>query len=242
MSSPIKLKASQSSLFNRGQILSACRALVFPVWGGSAFAADRPWLEMETTTDVASHNSLYADTTVTIAPLTSLYESGWRLRFTGSYNQYDLTDPKHTARDRSAQALVGYVFATESASVMLGGGLVINRQEESGVNTTKTGGKFIISAYARPSDTTMLYGQVNYSSPTEFRLAQGKFGLKVLPDIFVGPEASISGGKDFTQGRLGAHLTGFSVLRVNGGVSAGVLRDSNNGNGFYSTLTLRVNM
>lgn len=246
MSSHEKLNASLSAPQLGVQIVSVCFGLALYTISSSAFAADKPWLTLETTADVASHGSLYIDSTITFAPLTSIYETGFRLRFTTSFNQYELTDPKRTATNKSAEALMGYVFAFDKASVMFGAGAVVTNKDESGdinsPSTTKAGGKVLVSAYARPSDATMLFGQLSYSSTTQFRLAQGKFGLQVVPNIYAGPEVSISGGPEFTQGRLGAHLTGFSLGKINGGISAGVLRDSNNGSGFYSSLTLRVDM
>lgn len=225
-------------------VASACAALILSAASSGAIAGDKPQVGVESTTDVAAFGSLYVDTTLTVAPTSSLYDQGLRLRFTASYDRYRLTDPKRTASDKAAEALLGYVFTFQRASILIAGGAAYTEKVEGGIpgSDTKTGGKILISTYARPSDKTMLFAQASYNSATDLKFAQGKFGMLVMPSLYMGPEASITSGRDFTQARFGLHLTGFSVGKINGGISAGALRDSNNGTGAYSSLTIRADI
>lgn len=224
--------------FLTGALIAAC-----PL--GQALAADKQWT-VESTTDVASRGSVYVDGSVTMSPFGSLYDSGARLRMTGSYNRYSLVDPARSASSRSIDFLMGYTHVFEKFSVSVGAGPTAANLTESGldpVDRTVVGGKVFASSYARPTEKTMLYGQLSYSSATQFRLAQAKLGWKVLANnVFAGPEISVTGGRGFTQARLGAHLTGFALGGVSSGLSAGVVQDSNRGTGFFSSLTLQADM
>ena len=72
-----------------------------------AFANEQPWT-LESTTDVASRGSVYLDTSTTVLPFGSLYDSGARIRMTAYYNRYSLIDPSRSVANRGIDFLMGY--------------------------------------------------------------------------------------------------------------------------------------
>jgi hypothetical protein len=226
-------------------LASACVGLLVLTAGGVALAAEQKQWTVESTTDVTSHNSLYIDASATMSPFGSLYDPGFRIRLTTSFNRYSLTEPQRNASNRSVDVLMGYTHMFEKASVSVGAGPTIASVQESGdtmLNATKVGGKVFMSSYAHPTATTMLYGQLSYSSATQFRLAQTKLGWQVMPGVYAGPEMSVTGGRGFTQARVGAHVTGFSAGMISSGLTIGYVQDSNRGSGYFSSLTLQADM
>ncbi len=211
---------------------------------GSALAGDKHWT-LDSTTDVASQGSRYIDTSVTMSPFGSLYESGARLRVTASYNTYSLKDPVRTASNRSVDFLMGYTHLFERYSISVGAGPTAANVRENTIpslDQTQVGGKAFVSSYGRPTDNTMLYGQLSYSSATQFRLAQTKLGWKIAQNVYAGPEMSVTGGRGFNQARVGGHVTGFALGGISSGLSVGVVQDSSKGSGLYSSITLQADL
>ena len=105
----------------------------------------------------------------------------------------------------------------------------------------KLGFKVLSSVYGNPTSNTMVYGQAHYNTGTEFFYVQGKTGVAIAPNLYVGPEAAFSGSWTYDQFRVGAHLTGFTFSGLSSGVSLGFVRDSSYGKGLYTGLNLQAN-
>ena len=208
-----------------------------------AAAADETRWTFETTTDVAAHGSLYVDMSANVAPFRGLSASGARLRVTFSHNRYQVADKPDGVSRQSIEMLAGYAHVFEKATLSYGAGPVLTDRQASVrafSSDPVVGGKAFLSTYAQPSNDMMIYAQATYMSVSNSSFAQTKFGWKFTYDLFVGPEISASSGRDYSQTRFGAHLTGFSFGLINGGVAAGLVHDFKKGNGFFSSLTLRV--
>jgi hypothetical protein len=108
-------------------------------------------------------------------------------------------------------------------------------------NTTLFGIKALTSIYGNPTSNTMLYAQAHYNTGSEFFYVQGKTGIAIAQNLFVGPEAAFSGSWTYDQVRVGAHITGFNVLGMQSGMSLGFVRDSTYGTGFYTGINIQAN-
>ena len=208
----------------------------------AAAAGETRWT-FETTTYVAAHGSLYVDMSANVAPFRGLSASGARLRVTFSHNRYQVADKPDGVSRQSIEMLAGYAHVFEKAAFSYGAGPVLTDRQASVrafSSDPVVGGKAFLSTYAQPSNDMMIYAQATYMSALNSSFAQTKFGWKLTHDLFMGPEISASSGRDYSQARFGAHLTGFSFGLINGGVAAGLVHDFKKGNGFFSSLTLRV--
>ena len=208
----------------------------------AAAAGETRWT-FETTTDVAAHGSLYVDMSANVAPFGVLSASGARLRVTSSYNRYQVADKPDGVSRQSIEMLAGYAHVFKKATFSYGAGPVLTDRQDSVrafSSDPVVGGKAFLSTYAQPSNDMMIYAQATYMSVSNSSFAQTKFGWKFTHDLFMGPEISASSGRDYSQTRFGAHLTGFSFGLINGGVAAGLVHDFKKGNGVFSSLTLRV--
>ena len=58
--------------------------------------------------------------------------------------------------------------------------------------------------------------------------------------MFIGPELTVLGDKFFSQWRVGGHISGFTIGRLQLGVSGGYLSDKVRGSGVYGSADARV--
>ena len=208
----------------------------------AAAAGETRWT-FETTTDVAAHGSLYVDMSANVAPFGVLSASGARLRVTSSYSRYQVADKPDGVSRQSIEMLAGYAHVFEKATLSYGAGPVLTDRQASVrafSSDPVVGGKAFLSTYAQPSNDMMIYAQATYMSVSNSSFAQTKFGWKFTHDLFMGPEISASSGRDYSQTRFGAHLTGVTFGVIKGSVAAGLVHDFKKGNGVFSSLTLRV--
>ena len=104
-----------------------------------------------------------------------------------------------------------------------------------------------VSVYANPTDQTMLYAQGSYSTSSKSYYLQAKFGGAIQPNLFVGPEVTLTGRTEFDQSwagyeewRAGAFIAGLKLGTFLFGFSAGYAHDRQQGNGGYVSTSARV--
>ena len=166
-----------------------------------------------------------------------------------SARRYSFIDSgqKRIGLDTTLDVLAGYQFTPNGWSWLVAAGMTtVNSHlyaapDLAASNTQLYGLKVLTSLYGKPTDETMVYVQAHYNTASDFYYVQGKTGIAVAPNVFVGPEAAYSGSWTYNQVRLGGHITGFTVAGVNTGVSLGFVRDSNYGKGVYAGLNFQVN-
>ncbi|MFC7699513.1 cellulose biosynthesis protein BcsS [Bradyrhizobium sp. GCM10028915] len=216
---------------------------------GVAAAQEPPRLSVQSTSDFASYGAFYTDLTAVYSPFGNLWESGWRVEGIASARRYSFVDTsqKRVGLDTTLDVLAGYQFTPNGWSWLVAAGMTAVNSHlyaASGLPRSDTqlyGLKLLTSLYGKPTDQTMVYVQAHYNTASEFYYAQGKTGIAIAPNIFVGPEAAYSGSWTYNQARLGGHITGFTVGGINTGVSLGFVRDSNYGKGVYGGLNFQVN-
>jgi hypothetical protein len=214
-----------------------------------AAAEDAPRLSLQSTSDFASYGAFYTDLTALYSPFGSLWEPGWRVEGIASARRYSFVDSgqKRVGLDATLDVLAGYQFTPNGWSWLVAAGVTAVNSHLyaahglASSNTQLYGLKVLTSLYGKPTDQTMVYVQAHYNTASEFYYAQGKTGIAIAPNIFVGPEAAYSGSWTYNQVRLGGHITGFSVAGMNTGVSLGFVQDSNYGKGVYGGLNFQFN-
>ncbi len=216
--------------------------------GASASAEEPPRFSLQNSSDFASYGAFYTDLTATFSPFGSLWDRGWRVEAIGSARRYSMIDSgkKRIGLDTTLDGLVGYQFTENGWSLLVAAGpsIVDTRLNAApGLpqsNAMKFGTKVLSSVYGNPTSDTMVYAQAHYNTASEFFYVQGKTGVAVAQNLFVGPEAAFSGSWTSDQVRVGGHLTGFTFAGLSSGVSLGFVRDSNYGKGFYTGLNLQA--
>ncbi|MEH2539449.1 MULTISPECIES: cellulose biosynthesis protein BcsS [unclassified Bradyrhizobium] len=214
-----------------------------------AAAEEAPRLSLQSTSDFASYGAFYTDLTALYSPFGSLWEPGWRVEGIASARRYSFVDSgqKRIGLDATLDVLAGYQFTPNGWSWLVAAGVTaVNSHLYAAPglapsNAQLYGLKVLTSLYGKPTDQTMVYVQAHYNTASEFYYAQGKTGIAIAPNIFVGPEAAYSGSWTYNQVRLGGHITGFTVAGVNTGVSLGFVQDSNYGKGVYGGLNFQFN-
>jgi hypothetical protein len=215
----------------------------------SASAEEPPHVSFQSSSDVTSYGTFYTDLSAKYSPFGNLWEQGWQVQATASARRYSIIDTsqKRFGLDTTIDSLAGYQFTSSGWSWLLAAGpSIVNTQlyEASGPSPSSTlvfGIKVLSSVYGNPTSNTMLYGQAHYNTGSEFFYMQGKTGVAIVPDLFVGPEVVISGNGTDDQVRVGGHITGFNFVGLQSGVSLGLVRDSAYGNGFYGALNFQAN-
>lgn len=183
------------------------------------------------------------DFNATFALFGTMEESGLRgrLSVSGSWYQF-LNDPvlgtSASGRALEGDVFLGYGVVIPRVSMIVLVGPAVVWSVDDGVSRERRGLKTVFSLYARPTDETMAYTQVIYSTISEAYQAQAKVGLKIPLGMYLGPEVKFSGQTGSYQTRVGAHASGITLGPVVVSLSGGVLRDEQLGRGQYFSVNL----
>ena len=218
--------------------------------GAPASAARDAWIvAVDASTTISSQGSQFAGTTVTVAPIGSLLQSGPRLRFDGVIGSYrtDLGAGRTAIGSQAdVAALAGYAWVWPEAVFSAFVGLNARRNELSRVDLsvpaagTEVGLKAALDYYARPMDRVMIHATGTYSSAYNAYYARVRGGIAAFAGGFIGPEFALLGDDYYRQWRAGIHLSGMQFGAVQLGVSAGYLQDEKKKDGFYGTVDMRT--
>jgi hypothetical protein len=183
----------------------------------------------------------------TFAPFDDINESGFRMHVGGSYSWYKfITDenPRTFGKGSTLEGdfMAGYQISLERVSFMGLIGPNVAEVSSGDGRTTRMGAKTEISMYAQPSDQTMSYGSVSYSTIENQVLLQSKLGLKLANAFYLGPEANflwrqaLPSSNFIGQMRIGAHMTAVGFGPVQLIVSGGWAHQQQFGSGYYGSL------
>lgn len=229
-------------------------------------AAPAPTISIGGSVDGTSRNSIAGALIGKIAPFGTLAESGPRLRASGVIGKYaydtgDLVTyvpvgasfiPSASGYGRvqgtlaDGSFMAGYEIVTSKGVVSAYVGVdVMNHglspfDPGNPVRGTNVGAKIGVETFALPTDSTMLSLSAFYSTIFNSYYARLKAGVELVDYVYVGPEALALGDDYFSQGRVGAHVTGLRLGDLQVGVSSGYLRDRVRGNGVYGILDTQI--
>jgi len=240
------------------------RLVVFALVPGVAFAQDLPPPQTPETpappvsTPIqqfaidgsAVGNSLggrSVDFNATFAPFGDINDTGFRVRLSGNASWYRFVtgdNPTTIGSGHSLEGgvLAGYQWSLPRISFIGVIGPTFAESSDNGVKSGHWGAKTVLSAYALPSDQTMAFSSISYSTVSNFLQVQTKVGIRLVGNFYVGPEALFSwrnvvpGINNVAEMRLGGHISAVSFGPVQMGVSGGWAHQQNLGSGYYGSL------
>jgi hypothetical protein len=128
---------------------------------------------------------------------------------------------------------------TRSASLL---GPTFTESDNDGALEPGNGAKIVLSTYALPSDETMVFASISYSTVWNFVQFQTKAGMKLIGNFYIGPEAVFSRRNvipeinNVAQMRLGAQFSAVSFGPFQIGVSGGWAHQPDFGSGYYGSV------
>jgi hypothetical protein len=213
--------------------------------------------------DSIGNRAAYVDGTV--APF-GIYQTGIRLRATGVASWYKFLaseTPEQIAKGRYLEGglLLGYGVWVPGFNINLYGGPAFGEGVNEGVVTDRWGVKAVLETYATPSQLTMLSSSVTYSTVGNNLQVQGKAGLRIFGDVYIGPEAKFSLQKllpwqvNFASGsiatttsvpaqdtvstiRVGGHISAAKFGPTFLGISGGWAHERQLGSGYYGSVNV----
>ena len=213
--------------------------------------------------DSLGNRSVYVDSTA--APL-GIYQTGIRFRASGVASWYNFLasdNPRQIASGHYLEGglLVGYGLWVPGFNINLYVGPAFGEGVNEGVVTDRWGVKAVLETYATPTQLTMLSSSVTYSTIGNNLQVQGKAGVKIVGDIYFGPETKFNWQKllpwqiDLFSGaiatatpvsaqdtisyvRVGAHVSAVRLGPAFFSVSGGWAHDRQLGSGYYGSVSL----
>jgi hypothetical protein len=181
------------------------------------------------------------------APFGDITASGFRLRVTTNDSWYRFstgTIPDSFASGNTVEVglQAGYQVALGNVGFLGVVGPTYSRSTGNGVNTDRVGGKADLSMFVLPTDLTMVYGSVSYSTIEDAVEAQTKVGINLLGNFYIGPEAAFSwrnvipSANNVAELRVGGHVSAIALGGVQAGLSAGWTHEDQVGSGYYGGL------
>lgn len=231
---------------------AACPPALAADWyTGAAVVEPRDaWIvAIDSSATLSSQGSQFAMATVTAAPVSSLVQSGLRLRFDGLLGSYrtGVGGGRSVIGDQEeVAALAGYAWVWPEAVFSAFVGLNLRRNEllqlDAGVpsDRTEVGLKTALDYYARPTVGTMVHATGSYSTTFNAYYGRVRGGIAAFAGGYVGPEFALLGDDYYRQWRVGAHLSGMQFGPVQFGLSAGYLHDHAQKGGLYTTVDMRT--
>jgi len=185
------------------------------------------------------------DLNATFAPFGGINDTGFRVRLNGNASWYRfLTGPDTIGSGHSAEGGIqaGYQWSLPRVSFIGLIGPTFGGSNDDGVKTDHWGAKAVLSTYALPTDQTMAFGSLSYSTVFNFVKLQAKTGMRLVGNFYVGPEAIFSwrnvlpGINNIADMRVGAHVSAVSFGPLQVGFSGGWAHQQDLGSGYYGSV------
>ncbi len=237
------------------------RLVAFALVPGVAFAQDlpppqtpetppppvSPQFAIDSSAVATSLGGRSVDFNATFAPFGDIADTGFRVRLSGNASWYRFVtgdNPPTIGSGHSLEGgvLAGYQWSLPRISFVGVIGPTFAESNDNGVKSGHWGAKTVLSAYALPTDETMAFGSLSYSTVSNFLQVQTKVGMRLVGDFYVGPEAIFSwrnvvpGINNVAEMRLGGHISAVSFGPVQMGVSGGWAHQQNLGSGYYGSV------
>ena len=171
--------------------------------------------------------------------------SGPRVMIIGGGGRYKYNTTGVPVRGTYAfgDVLAGYGFEGDNYSFNLMAGVnavnhMLSRSDPTNtVQGTEAGLKVFANLHINPTPVTLYYGEADYSTAFDTVSTSHKFGYDFFgTEIFIGPEASYFRDERSHETRVGGHVSGIKLGRLQLGASAGYSDNSIIGTGAYGRL------
>jgi len=205
---------------------------------------------VNTSVDITTQNSRFADVNGTFAPTGSLNQSGARLRVDGvagtySYQSTETGGTVHGAQESGA-ALAGYEWIDPETSVAVyaGGDFRHDTLSIPDPSNPVIGSSFGLKASGefntRPTASTDVSGYASYETNKSAYFTRLRAGYLIAPNLYAGPEVAALGDAFFNQERVGLYLGGMKFGNVRFALASGYLYDRVRKGGAYASLDARL--
>lgn len=148
-------------------------------------------------------------------------------------------------RDRTAQNafLVGYRWPTGTGSLTLLAGAESDlRQQEGKHQRIRGGARLTVDLWHHPGPDSLVTATFVAGTARPAAWARVALGRAWADAIYAGPEASLHVEEGYLQWRLGVHLTGLRLWRLEGRASAGLRSDSDAMTGAYWSFSAHIRL
>ena len=219
--------------------------------GAEPVARDDAWTTaVDASAAVTSNSSAFGSVTGTFATEGTLLQSGPRIRVeavAGTYSYPGQGVSKRVDGYQQEGALsAGYEWIWRDAALAGFVGFNVRSNQlsildpDNPVVGTGVGAKVAANFYARPSENTMVSAYGSYSTQFSAYYTRFRAGYMVADGVYIGPEVMFLGDNFFSQYRIGAHVTGFSIGPIKMAVGVGYVKDRIQGGGYYSSVEARA--
>lgn len=219
--------------------------------GAEPQKGDGDWIvAVNTSVDITSQGSRFADINATMAPAGTLHESGLRLRVdgTGGTYSYQSTTTGGTVNgvQEDGAAMAGYEWVMQGTSIAVYAGADARHDSLSipdpgnPVVGTSVGLKTSAEFSTRPAAQTNIEGYASYATNKSAYFTRLRGGYLIAPGIYVGPEVAALGDAFFNQERVGVHVSGVKLGMVQLALAGGYLNDRVRKQGAYVSLDAHV--
>jgi hypothetical protein len=162
----------------------------------------------------------------------------------GSYRYHSgaLANAEVTGRQFTAFAMPGWRFQRGGFTVTLLAGLDVQHHwlspydPGSDLHGTKAGIRGAIELWFEPTSATMVAADAAVSSVGGNYSARAAFGWRVADSFYVGPEVQGFADDEYSQFRIGLHLTGLRAANLEWSAAAGYAIDNDARGGAYGRL------
>ena len=204
------------------------------------FTAEAPRVAFDGTFDQTTFGTSF-DVNALLPLGGHLGESGFRFRLTAATSSYRyITNPSPRTlgfgRSHEGDFLAGYQVVVPKLSVLLAAGpVIVSSEDDLGVHRGFSGAKAAVTAYATPTDDTMLFARSTYLTIGKAYDFQIKGGARLFGVGYFGPDFKYSGREGEHGYRFGPHLSGIAIGPLAVSLAAGWLSSSQLGTGHYFT-------
>ncbi|WP_019906624.1 cellulose biosynthesis protein BcsS [Methylobacterium sp. 77] len=219
--------------------------------GAEPVVRDDAWTTaVDASASVTSNSSAFGSLTGTFATEGTLLQSGPRIRVEAVAGTYSYPGQgvaqRVTGYQEEAALSAGYEWIWRDAALAGFVGFNVRSNQlsildpDNPVVGTGVGAKFGANFYARPTENTMVSAYGSYSTQFNAYYTRFRVGYMVADGVYVGPEAMVLGDNFFSQYRIGAHVSGFSIGPIKMAVGVGYVKDRIQGSGYYSSVEARA--
>lgn len=140
--------------------------------------------------------------------------------------------------------LVGYRWPTASGSLALLAGAETDTRlrNTSRKMRTRGGGRIQIELWHHPDERSLVTASFVAGSSRPSAWSRVSLGRAIADRLYIGPEGTLHLEEGYLQWRVGAHLTGLRLWKLEGRISGGVRSDSDALTGAYWSFNVHLRL
>jgi len=160
------------------------------------------------------------------------------------YRSGTLGDATVTGAMYAASIMPGLRFSRGGVTVNMHAGLdyqvhvLAPDDPGSGTRGRHVGLRTAVDLWHQPTASTMVTAAATLTTIASAYAVRGAFGWRLLERFYLGPEAIVYGAANYRQLRIGVHVTGLNLLRLEWQAGVGYALDDDGHRGVYLRLSV----